>query len=124
MTRRHHDPDRGKLDFPGGFLREGEHPVVGARREGREELSADVVLTDCLGFVVDTYHYQGVTSSTLNIGFLATVTSDALTAADDAASLEWIDPQTVDPDELAFRNNTVFLNKLLQRRQGQETLLN
>lgn len=37
LARRALDPGRGLCDLPGGFLREGEHPLDGLRRELAEE---------------------------------------------------------------------------------------
>lgn len=123
MGRRARDPDAGKLDLIGGFIGPDELPATAARREAREELSVDVRLTDLLGFAIDTYVYQGITSNTLNIAFLAELERPDIVAADDVASLVWVDPATVSRSELAFSNNEVFLDKLLQRRRGAPTLL-
>ena len=38
MAIRARDPEKGALDFPGGFVQPGEHPVDSAKRELAEEL--------------------------------------------------------------------------------------
>lgn len=107
MTVRARDPDKNKLDLPGGFLNTGEHPNDGARREVKEELGVEIEITDYLGFVIDRYGQDG--EYTLNIGLVAKIISGIPRAADDVAAIEWIDPKTVTPDRLAFTNNQKFL---------------
>ena len=41
VTVRAREPEKGRLDLPGGFLEVGEHPVDGLMREVREELRAE-----------------------------------------------------------------------------------
>ena len=41
VTVRAREPEKGRLDLPGGFLEVGEHPVDGLVREVREELGAE-----------------------------------------------------------------------------------
>lgn len=114
MTVRAVEPDKGKLDFPGGFLREGEHPDQGAKREAQEELGVRISVDGYLGFAVDRYGTDG--PFTLNIGVLGHITGGTLTPADDAAAIEWIDPAVVDRRRLAFSNNAKFLDLVLARR--------
>src|SRR5690348_12396528 len=59
MTVRKHEPEKGKLDLPGGFLREGEHPDDGAKREIQEELGVEIKIRGYIGFVVDQYGQDG-----------------------------------------------------------------
>jgi 8-oxo-dGTP diphosphatase len=40
------EPEKGRLDLPGGFLRVGEHPVDGLAREVREELGIEAEIVD------------------------------------------------------------------------------
>ena len=42
VTVRAVQPEKGKVDVPGGFLEAGEHPVEGLMREVREELGVEV----------------------------------------------------------------------------------
>ena len=42
VTVRGIEPEKGKIDVPGGFLEVGEHPVDGLKREAREELGVEV----------------------------------------------------------------------------------
>ncbi|HEX2728203.1 MAG TPA: NUDIX domain-containing protein, partial [Rubrobacteraceae bacterium] len=41
VTVRGIEPEKGKVDVPGGFLEVGEHPVEGLRREIQEELGVE-----------------------------------------------------------------------------------
>jgi ADP-ribose pyrophosphatase YjhB (NUDIX family) len=68
LTTRAIEPDKGKLDLPGGFLQLGEHPYDGARREAREELQVEIEPEGILGFAMDTYGSDG--DSTLNMCIL------------------------------------------------------
>lgn len=112
MTKRAFAPDKGKLDLPGGFLNYGETPYAGAKREALEELGVPIRIIAVLGFANDTYGPERW--STLNIGLLAEIISGTPKAADDAAAFTWINPATVPPKKLAFKNNVVFL-KLLSK---------
>jgi len=107
---RAHEPDRGKLDLPGGFLEWAEHPVDAVRREAREELGVEIEVGAMLGFVMDRYDHEEV--ATLNIPFLARIVSGTPTPADDVAAIRWMRIEEIDRGQLAFRNNAIILFEL------------
>lgn len=113
MTTRAHEPHKGKLDLPGGFLQEGEHPDDGAKREIKEELGVEIEIVDYLGFAMDQYGQDG--DYTLNIGIIARIVSGTPRAADDVADIEWINPRDVGSSQLAFTNNETFLRQFMAR---------
>jgi len=112
MTIREIEPDKGKLDLPGGFLHLGEHPEAAAKREIKEEIGIDIAVTSFLGFAVDQYFYQGYWETTLSAAYLAKVVSGQPHVADpnEISALKWIDPHDYNPKELAFACNEQFLN--------------
>ncbi|OGY90686.1 MAG: hypothetical protein A2677_03115 [Candidatus Komeilibacteria bacterium RIFCSPHIGHO2_01_FULL_52_14] len=112
MGVRAKEPDKGKLDLPGGFLQEGEHPHDGAQREIKEELGVSIEILDHLAFVMDRYGKDG--DHTLNIGVIARITDGTPSPADDVVGLEWVHPDSVPANRLAFTNNETFLKYFLQ----------
>ena len=107
---RAHDPDRGKLDLPGGFLEWAEHPVDAIRREVREELGVEIEIVAPLGFVMDRYDHEEV--ATLNIPFVGRIAGGTPSPADDVAEIRWMRIEDIDRAELAFRNNETILFEL------------
>lgn len=53
---RHTYGDRRRWELPGGWLRDGEHPLAGARREVREELGLDLPLRPLVAVEGDWDH--------------------------------------------------------------------
>jgi 8-oxo-dGTP diphosphatase len=91
MLRRGHQPRRGHLDFPGGFVDANEAIEAAARRELREETGLRVGRVESLGYYLDRYHLRGFGYfPTLNFYWLARWRSGVPRAADDAASAEWM----------------------------------
>ncbi|GMU92532.1 MAG: hypothetical protein AMXMBFR4_15900 [Candidatus Hydrogenedentota bacterium] len=111
------EPDKGKLDLPGGFLNFAEHPFDGARRECREELGVDIEIDCVLGFCVDYYGTSEV--STLVIAMLGRIANGTPVPADDVAALRWLKPQSIDISELAFTNNETIIFELYAKRKKQ-----
>lgn len=108
------EPDKGKLDLPGGFLNFGEHPFEGAHRECREELGVEIEIERVLGFCVDSYGTSEV--STLIIAMLGRITYGTPAPADDVAGIRWIKPRDIDRSELAFTNNETIIFELYANR--------
>lgn len=117
ICRRAIEPFLGKLDLPGGFLRLGEHPYNGARREAFEELQVDISIGGVLGFVMDEYGPGG--SATLNIAMHAKIVGGAIKASDDVASCAWIDAKEIDRADLAFNNNAQVIDLYLNSRSPE-----
>ncbi len=112
MAVRGIEPDKGKLDLFGGFLKNGEHPIEGMRRELVEELpGVKLEVGNVLDFVMDVYGEGG--DYTLNIGYLVKFLGGELMPSDDVVGCEWIDPKKVDFSRMAFSNNAEFLKKFL-----------
>jgi len=120
VIRRGNEPQRGKLDWPGGFVQYRELPEAAAVREVKEELGVEIAVGELLGFGVDTYLYQGITQYNLNIGFAARVVSGEVRAADpgEVAALEWVRPADIPLDEVAFEGTREFIRRLAQSPRG------
>jgi ADP-ribose pyrophosphatase YjhB (NUDIX family) len=81
LTRRGIEPYSGLWDLPGGFLEEDEEPLVGLRRELREETGLEVEPGAFLGTAIERYERYSV----LILTFLATADGGEPRAADDVA---------------------------------------
>lgn len=103
LARRAHEPARGKLAFPGGFVDDGESAESGLRRELREEIGLEV---DDLQFLLshpNTYPYGGVIYPTLDFFFVARVESFApARALDGVDGLLLLPVNDVKLEDLAF----------------------
>ena len=90
VTIRAHDPKKGQIDTPGGFLTPGEPPLDGLRREVREELGIDIDVS-FEDFVQGVPHTYGDEEDwVLSLGFVARPLSLALSPADDVADALWV----------------------------------
>ena len=103
MTVRDIEPDKGLLDLPGGFLHETEEPGIGAAREVLEELGVTITIDACIGHAISTYGDNSY--YVLNIGFTAHIISGSPQPLAEIASLEWVNPDTVLDQRLAFTSN-------------------
>jgi ADP-ribose pyrophosphatase YjhB (NUDIX family) len=114
FIRRAKDPAKGKLAIPGGFIDEGETAEEGVRREFREEVGINPGSLQYLCSHINSYHYKGVTYPVLDFFFITRATGDEKPEALDAvAGFSWLDPQEVDPAEMAFPSMVYALKQYL-----------
>lgn len=88
------DPGIGKYDIIGGFLENGEEPILGGVRELNEETGITCQPSELEYFGVwmsDEYIYQGEQVYTLNLIYILKLDHKPdMKAADDLESLEWV----------------------------------
>jgi 8-oxo-dGTP diphosphatase len=114
VTVRAFDPEKGKHDVPGGFLREGEDPVTGLKREVREELGIeiDVSLDDLVQVVPHPYGDDG--QWVLSAGFIARLVSGEPTPADDVAEVHWFTASDLEGADFAWEHDRDLIRRALR----------
>jgi NAD+ diphosphatase len=121
FIRRAKEPARGKLALPGGFTDPNETGEEAARREIREELGIDLGPLSYVGSWPNHYHAGGFTVPVLDLFFRASVTSPAVNLqADEVSGIEWLRPEEVDLDELAFPSMKAAVQAVVESRRAPE----
>ncbi len=112
LTRRAVDPDRGKLDLPGGFVDPGETAEQAVCRELKEELGIEVKKLTFFTSHANEYLFSGLTVFTTDLAFRAEAVSlDNLCACDDISGFEWVDPREVDLSEIPAPSIRFFVEE-------------
>jgi len=93
MVRRKKDPYRGHLALPGGFVNEGETVEDAVKREAMEETSLEVHPIDILGVYSDPK--RDPRKHIVTVVFVGIIVGGEVRANDDAASIEWIQLDTI-----------------------------
>lgn len=106
FTVRNVDPDKGKLDLPGGFIDPGETAEEAACREIAEELGLTIKPSD-LQFITTApnhYLYKNVAYRTLDIFYECRLVSDtiAVNAIDEIQDLVWLQRGEIDLSRIGF----------------------
>jgi len=112
---RAHEPGKGLLDVPGGFIEFDESVEEGLRREIAEELSIEVSGLRYLTSAPNDYRYAGIPYKTADLFFVCeAVNGGRLRAADDVAEVVLVDPLQVNPDQFAFASTRGAFMVLLE----------
>jgi len=91
LLERAHEPRKGCLDVPGGFMEAGETIEAAARRELKEETGLTLGAVEPAGFYWDTYFIRGFGRfPVMNFYFLGRWRQGEPRAADDAATASWV----------------------------------
>jgi 8-oxo-dGTP diphosphatase len=107
LGRRSNDPGKGSWDIPGGFLEEGEHPLIALRREIREETGLEIEPGEFLGAWMEPYWHRNV----LCLTWRARPTGGIERPGDDLVELGWFGARELpEPDELAFETFVEILS--------------
>lgn len=106
FTVRNVDPDKGKLDLPGGFIDPGETAEEAACREIREEIGLNV-RPSALRYITtapNNYLYKNVAYRTLDIFYEYALQSETISikAEDEIKALIWISRDAIDLEKIGF----------------------
>ena len=112
LIRRQNPPYGWAL--PGGFIDRGETCEDAARREMREEVGVDVLLTDLLGVYSDPA--RDPRHHTMSVVYIGR-SVEPLAAGDDAAEAREFDPASL-PEDMAFDHASIIADYLHFKRTG------
>ena len=91
LCRRAHEPYKGTLDLPGGFVDLNESAEDAVRREILEETGAEVETLQYFGSFPNIYPYSGFNVHTLDIIFTCSLKKNSiLTPNDDVSEILFI----------------------------------
>ena len=98
VATRAHDPAKGTLDLPGGFVDMNETGEKAVIREVKEETNLDVKEAKYLFSIPNTYVYSGFEVHTLDLVYLCEVdNTDKMKAEDDVSNLQFIKISELNP---------------------------
>lgn len=113
VTVRAGEPEKGRVDVPGGFLEPGEHPVDALTREVREELG--VGIGDIAGPLIMAVHTYGEDGPyVLALGFAARLVEGEPEPADDVDSFRWVSVDELDDLDFAWPHDRELVEIALQ----------
>jgi ADP-ribose pyrophosphatase YjhB (NUDIX family) len=117
FIRRGHEPAKGMLAVPGGFIDEGETAEQGLQREFMEEVGVTMHGITFLCSHPNSYLYEGVTYPVLDFFFTATAGHEEPAALDAVESFCWLDPAAVQEEDMAFPSMAFALRKYKETDQ-------
>jgi ADP-ribose pyrophosphatase YjhB (NUDIX family) len=112
VSVRAREPEKGRVDLPGGFLEVGEHPVDGLVREAKEELEAEIeVIGPPILLATHTYGPDG--HYVLAIGFRASIVKGQPHPTDDVAKVRWISAEELNATDFAWEHDREMVRAAL-----------
>jgi ADP-ribose pyrophosphatase YjhB (NUDIX family) len=118
VTVRAFEPEKGKVDVPGGFLRLGETPAEGLRREVEEELGLEVDVSDDDYLQAAAHVYGADGDWVLALGFRARAADGEPAPADDVAEVRWVTEDDLTYQEFAWEHDRELVREALRRERG------
>lgn len=119
LIKRGRDPQKGFLNFPGGFVDYAESLEEGLVREMREELNLVVTQQHYLTSDWETYLYREVVYPTSVTFFVINVQDISMAkAGDDAEGFSFVPVDEIDPARLAFKSSRTALQLYKEWRKN------
>ncbi|MEM0543776.1 NUDIX domain-containing protein [Flavobacterium sp. j3] len=119
FTVRNVNPDKGKLDLPGGFIDPNETAEEAACREIKEELGLVITSTDIRYITTAPNHYvfKNVAYRTMDIIYECALSNDdvSITAKDEINELIWIKRTEIEVNKIGF----VSIRKVIEEQYLQ-----
>lgn len=113
LAIRKHNPGKGMLDLPGGFVDYDESLEAALVREMQEELRVTLGPWRYVFSYPNRYEYEGVLYNTIDAFFLTELDEKPnVIASDDVADIVWVDIQEIDLESIEFvsvRNAVIHL---------------
>ena len=117
LTIRGKEPEKGKLDLPGGFVDHDETAEKALQREIREELNLDIADMQFLGSFPNQYLYKEITYPVLDFFFTCrAVNFQDVKPQDDVADFAFHQKKEIHVNDFAFPSTRMAMQKFLQRR--------
>lgn len=115
ITKRAHEPQKGMLDLPGGFISPLESAEDALKREIMEELGVELTSLKYFCSFPNRYVYSGLTYFTIDLAFLCSVDDiSRIKPADDVSEALFINPSDIDIDTIAFESIRNVLTKYIK----------
>jgi NAD+ diphosphatase len=114
MHKRAHDPAKGMLDWPGGFMAFNETAEQGLAREIKEELNLSLKSFTYFGSFPNIYLWHGLDYYTLDVVFLCVPDSfDPLKMSDEEGEAVFVKPDSSLIEKAAFQSTKRSLLQLI-----------
>lgn len=112
LVRRAHQPQKGLLDVPGGFVDYNENLESALKREVLEELNIEITDWKYLGSFPNTYKYESVTYHTVDTIFTCHYNEKNTPVANDEISeVVWVDDiRSFSLDQMAFNSTKAAMS--------------
>lgn len=121
FAERAHEPAKGTLDLPGGFVDMFETAEEAVAREIKEETGLSVAQPRYCFTIPNVYTYSGFDVHTLDMFFeVKADQTEILTPADDVARLFWLSKEEIDLEKIGLLSIREGVRRRLQSPSGQK----
>lgn len=124
FTVRNIEPEKGKLDFPGGFIDPGENAQEAAVRELKEELNLDLCSEDLklLHTESNDYVFRDIQYRTLDVVFELNLKSNVKIDIEESEiqNIKWLTADEVSFDEIGFKSMKKVVSKFVLKQAIHE----
>ena len=115
LTRRNQEPKKGKLDLAGGFVDPKESAEETCARELYEEMKIkiDISKLKYLASLPNIYEYKNIIYNTLDLfyEYESDEKFEVNLEISEISETVWLKIQDINPDDIAFDSQRVFLEK-------------